>query len=109
MKPILAPFLLLALLLSAACTSSVLMIDTGVMAEDEKVIGPAVGSSQGLMILQAIPVGQNERFAEAYDRALASTGGTRLVDITITESWWSAFFVNGYTYEVKGTAVGKKD
>ena len=93
-------------LLLASCSSTTTYVDTGAVREGESSLGTTTGSSQGLMILQVFPLGQNERFQRAYDQALAQyPGATRLANLVITESWWSAFFVNGYTYKVTGEAI----
>ena len=44
----------------------------------------------------------------AYQQALTTSGGTRLIDITINERWFWAYILNGYSFEVTGTAVRPK-
>lgn len=78
------------------------------MQADEQVVGPAEGSSTGFMLFQFLPLGQNGRFQAAYQEALQTSGGTRLVDVTIWESWFWAYIGNGYTFHVTGTAVKSK-
>jgi hypothetical protein len=96
------------LLAFTACQSAPLTIPTRPVGPNEQVIGPAEGSSTGLMLLEFIPINQNQRFVRAYENALASSGGTRLVDITIQERWFWAYILNGYKFKVTGTAVAEK-
>ena len=97
------------LLLCAACYSSPLTIPTPPLAANERVLGEADGSATGLMLFQVIPINQNERYVNAYHRALEKyPGATRILDPTITEHWFWAYILNGYIFEVKGTAVGPK-
>ena len=60
------------------------------------------------MLLQFIPINQNDRFVNAYREALAQSGGMRLVDVTIEERWFWAWALNGYIFHVKGTGVIEK-
>ncbi len=96
------------LLISAACSSTPVRFDTAPLAANEEVIGPAEGSSTGIMLFQFIPLGQNDRFAKAYAQALEVSGATRLVDVTIQERWFWAWVLNGYSFRVTGTAVRPK-
>jgi hypothetical protein len=72
----------------------------------ETVLGEVEGSSTGIMLFQFIPIGQNPRFQVAYDRAMAQApGATRLADVTISENWFWAYILNGYSTTIRGTAV----
>lgn len=92
----------------AACVSTRVRIDSRPLAGDEEVVGAASGSAVGFMLFQFIPIGQNDRFQEAYERAILDSGGERLVDMQIWESWFWAWIGNGYVFHVEGTAVRKK-
>jgi len=97
------------LLATAGCRSTPLTIPTAPVAANEKILGPAQGNKAGAMLLQFIPIGQNDRFNEAYQRALLSVpGATRLVDPKIEETWLFFYFLNVYDFKVSGTAVGPK-
>lgn len=73
--------------------------------KDYQVLGQGTGKATGIMLFQFIPINQNERFRTAYDRAVASKGGTRLLDPKIEESWFWAYLLNGYVTTVSGTVV----
>ena len=98
----------LLLLTVTACNSVPLSIPTGPIGPNEKKMGVGEGTARGLMIMGFIPVNQNERFVEAYQNALAQSGGSRLTDITVSESWFWAWVLNGYTFKVQGTGVAPK-
>lgn len=98
----------LLLLATTACHSTQVRIPTAPIGPNEKSLGPTEGHSTGFMILQVIPVKQNERFVEAYNQAVAKAGGNRLTDVTISERWWWGYVLNGYNFKVQGTAVGNR-
>ncbi|UCE63412.1 MAG: hypothetical protein JSU59_11205 [Nitrospirota bacterium] len=100
---------LMMCLLVVGCTSTPAQIQTAPMGSNEKALGEASGSSTGVMLLWFIPIGQNDRFHDAYDEAIqVHPGTTRLVNPTITEQWFWALILGGFTTEVSGTAVGPK-
>ena len=101
-------FLFFAILIFTACHSAPLQIPTQPPGPDEEVLGMASGSSTGIMLFQFIPIKQNDRFKEAYNQALQNSGGTRLVNPTIKERWFWAWVLNGYIFNISGTAVKKK-
>ena len=78
------------------------------LGPNEQRPGTGEGSSTGVMLFQFIPINQNDRFVDSYRQALAQRGGTRLVDVTITERWFWAWVLNGYIFHVKGTGVTDK-
>ena len=91
-----------------ACQSVPLTIPSAPVGPNEQRLGTGEGSSTGIMLLQFIPINQNDRFVKAYRQALAQSGGTRLVDVTIEERWFWAWILNGYIFHVKGTGVVEK-
>lgn len=98
--------LVLIVLAAAGCSGTPLKIPSSPLQPNEEVIGPAAGDATGVMLLQFIPIGQNDRFGDAYSRALVSVpGATRIVDITIREDWWWAYIMNGYHFYLEGKAV----
>lgn len=70
-----------------------------------EVLGEGEGSATGIMLFQFIPIGQNERFEDAYHRAVASRGGDALLDPVIEEQWFWAYILNGYTTTVRGKVI----
>lgn len=95
--------------LFAACHSAPLTIKTDPIGPNEKSLGEVEGKSTGLMLFQVIPLGQNTRFDHAYAAALQQRpGATRIVNPVVSESWFWAWVLNGYTFSVRGTAVGPK-
>lgn len=99
----------LLVLTMTACHSAPLMIQSPPLGPNEQRLGTGEGSSTGIMLFQFIPINQNDRFVKAYQEALAQSGGTRLVDVTITERWFWAWLLNGYIFHVKGTGVTEKN
>jgi len=73
--------------------------------KDYTVLGEGEGSSVGIMLFTFIPIKQNQRFQNAYDEAVKSKGGDRLMNPTIEERWFWAYVLNGYIFKVKGTVV----
>ena len=57
------------------------------------------------MLFNLIPIGQNSRFERAYEEAVKSKGGDRLVDPVITEKWFWGVILNGYITSISGTVV----
>ncbi len=96
------------ILILTACHSVPLSIPSGPIGPNEKKMGVGEGTARGIMVLGFIPINQNERFVEAYNNALAQSGGARLTDITVSESWFWAYVLNGYTFKVQGTGVAPK-
>jgi hypothetical protein len=73
-----------------------------------QVLGEGEGRAVGIMLFNFIPIGQNDRFQRAYDCAVASKGGDKLLDPVISERWFWAYILNGYKTTVKGTVVKEK-
>ena len=69
------------------------------------VVGEGEGSAVGIMLFNFIPINQNDRFQKAYDEAVQSKGGDRLINPVIEEKWFWAYLLNGYIFKVKGTVV----
>jgi hypothetical protein len=102
-------FLAGALLACVGCMSAPLTIKTPPVATNEKVLGEVTGTATGVMVLEFVPVNQNQRFTLAYNEAIAKApGATRIVNPTITERWYFCVLFNLYKFELKGTAVGPK-
>jgi hypothetical protein len=90
------------------CASAPMRVPTPnslVPDKDYQILGEGEGEATGIMLFQVIPIGQNDRFELAYERAVKSKGGDRLIDPVITEKWFWAWILNGYTTKVKGTVV----
>jgi hypothetical protein len=99
---------ILLLIASVACRSTVVQIPTPPIGPNEKSLGQTWGDSVGMLLLGCIPIGQNDRFVDAYNEAVQKAGATRLTDVTISERWWWGWILNGYVFKVQGTAVAKK-
>lgn len=100
--------LAICLLLMTACVSTPLKFPTAPIGPNEKELGRTEATSTGIMLFGFIPINQNTRFEDAIKEAAAKAGGTRLVDVTISEQWFWAFVLDGFIFKVEGTAVGNK-
>ena len=90
------------------CASDPLKISTlqnKISDKDYQVLGPAEGGAAGIMLFNLIPIGQNSRFERAYEEAVKSKGGDRLIDPVITEQWFWGVVLNGYITRISGTVV----
>lgn len=99
-------FLLCSILiiLVSGCASVPLEVpNISKMEYDE--LGEGVGTSTGIMLFQFIPIGQNNRFERAYQAAIDSKGGDQLLNPVVSERWFWAYILNGYTTTVKGTVI----
>ena len=73
-----------------------------------EVLGPASARGRGFMILNIIPVGQNNKIEHAVEKAIQSKGGDEMIDISVQESWFWAYVLNSYAVDVEGTILKKK-
>ena len=90
------------------CSSVPLKIQNNAGITDPQayeILGEGTGSARGIMLLNIIPIGQNSRFKDAYQNAIESKGGDELIDIEMTERWFWAYILNGYTTTIKGTVI----
>jgi hypothetical protein len=76
--------------------------------EKYDVLGEGEGSSVGIMLFNVIPIGQNDRFENAYKDAISSKNGDALINPVISERWFWAYVLNGYITTVKGTVIKYK-
>ena len=97
----------LFMIISFGCASTPLKFH-GLDPGNYEVLGEGQGTATGIMLLQFIPIGQNTRFMQAYQAAVHSKGGDALIDIEISERWFWAYILNGYSTTVKGTVVRRK-
>jgi hypothetical protein len=72
------------------------------------VLGPATGRGRGFMVLNLIPVNQNNKIERAVEAAIKSKGGDELIDISVQESWFWAYVLNSYAVDITGTVIKKK-
>ncbi len=99
---------LLVVLFAFGCSSVPLRISTMqdmTLNKDYEILGDGEGEATGVMLFGLIPIGQNERFERAYKAAVESKGGDRLLNPIITEKWFWAYILNGYSTKVTGTVV----
>lgn len=94
-------------LLASACHSVPLHVPE-IENRDYEVLGRSEGTATGIMLFQFIPIGQNERFQNAYRSAVESKGGDALLEPVIEERWFWAWVLNGYTTTVTGTVIRYK-
>lgn len=73
-----------------------------------EVLGPATAQGRGFMIMNVIPVNQNNKIERAVEKAIQSKGGDELIDITVQETWFWAYVLNSYAVKVDGTVIKKK-
>jgi hypothetical protein len=71
-------------------------------------LGEGMGRATGLMLFGCIPINQNERFERAYNYAIKSKGGDKLLNPAISERWWYGVVINGYITTISGTVVKEK-
>ena len=76
--------------------------------ERYEALGYAEADAGGLMIMNVIPIRQNDKIERAISAAVSSKGGDELVDITVQERWFWAYVLNGYRVTVKGMVVKRK-
>lgn len=94
-------------LLAIGCVSQPLRIPT-VTKTSYDTLGEGKGNATGIMLFNIIPIGQNERFVNAYEAAVKSKSGDALIDPVIKESWFWGYILNGYKTEVTGTVIKYK-
>ncbi len=95
----------LACLILAGCTTTPLRIPSESIRHDEISLGAVDGSASSIVLFGFIPLGENDRFADAYQRALAQRPADRLIDISMYESSWWAYIVSGHVVHVTATAI----
>ena len=107
MKKIVFALILSSLLISGCSSVPVNMGTSSSQIEgvDYKVLGEGEGTSTGIMLFNIIPIGQNDRFKSAYEEAILSKGGDRLINPVIEERWFWGYILNGYSFTVKGTVI----
>jgi hypothetical protein len=100
---------LLVLLPFAACVGNTYSIPTPAYdAAKYEVVGDASTTKTGIMLLQLIPIGQNDKIERAMQLLMQEKGGDALTDVTIRESWFWAYVLNGYSVKVEAKVLKKK-
>jgi hypothetical protein len=103
-----AILMVLIICFAFGCASNPLKISTlqnKTPDKDFKIMGQGEGGAVGIMLFNLIPIGQNDRFERAYEEAVKSKGGDRLIDPVIKETWFWGMILNGYITEISGTVV----
>ena len=73
-----------------------------------EVLGESEASAVGIHLFQIFPIKLNDKFGRAVDAAIAKRGGDALVDVSVQESWFWAYVLNGYKTNVRGTVVKRR-
>jgi len=107
MKKAIIVALLVVSMISIGCHSVPVRMGAKPGMEYE-VVGEGYGKAGGFLLSDFLPLGHNDRFANAYDRACRDGGGDDLINIEIRENWFWAYFGNGYTIRIKGDAIRYK-
>lgn len=68
-------------------------------------VGPAHGSGCGLLFLDLIPLGVNERVGRAYAEALRTAHAEAITGTTIEDSWYFVVIGTLLCTDVDGRAV----
>ncbi len=97
--------ILLTVITVSGCASVPLEIPTPAPDQKYEVLGEGYGQATGIMLFNMIPIMQNQRLVRAYNAAVQSKGGDRLINPTIKERWFWAYIMNGYITSVSGTVV----
>jgi len=75
-------------------------------SQEYDVLGEGTGTAVGIMLFNFIPIKQNTRFQRAYQAAVDSRQGDQLLSpVVVTEKWFWAYILNGYTTTVRGTVI----
>jgi len=97
------------LILSGGCASVPVQMTSPAMDSSKyEVLGEGIGRATGFMLFGLIPIKQNYRFEMAYNEAINSKGGTKLLNPVISERWFWAYVLNGYITTIKGNVVKEK-
>jgi len=99
---------LLLCLTTVACQSTPLHFPGDPIGPNEKSLGPSEATSVGINLFHFIPIKLNTRFENAMHEAAAKAGGTRMADVTISETYIPGYVFSGFIFKVQGTAVGNK-
>jgi len=67
--------------------------------------GPAEGSACGLLLLNVLPLGVNDRAARAYAEAVNATNAAALTDTSIEDRWYFILVGTLLCSDIKGRAV----
>jgi hypothetical protein len=103
------PLALLVLLPFAACVGNTYSVPTPAYdAAKYDVVGDAATTKTGIMLLQLIPIGQNNKIERAMQLLMKEKGGDALTDVKIRESWFWAYVLNGYSVKIEAKVLKKK-
>ncbi len=108
MKKILMLTVVFGLLLMIGCASKTLNVRTppADFSTSCQVLKDVEGTGWGLLFWGVIPIGSNDRFDNAYQEALASVGGTHLIDVKVIDHWYYLPYVGMlFGVRIEGTAI----
>jgi hypothetical protein len=95
--------------ITTGCTGSAyMMASVEVDGSRYEVVGPGEMDATGLQVLGVIPIQNTNKIERAAQRILDDNQGDELINISITESWWWGYVLNGYKVHIEGTVLRKK-
>ena len=90
------------------CSSAPLKMPTPAPGQKYKELGKGTGNAVGFMCLGLIPLGQNDRFVNAYDQAVQSKSGDDLINPVIQEKWFWTPIGDGFSTTISGDVIKKQ-
>lgn len=79
--------------------------DVDLDSSQYEVLGEGEAEATGVMLFNIIPIGNNDKIERAIESLRREWNGDEVVDVTVQESWFWAYVLNGYSVEVSGTVV----
>ena len=100
--------ILIPVILSGCSGQSYTFADIEVDPERYEILGQGEETATGIMLLHFIPISHNNKIKRAIEKIKNDKHGDELIKITIKESWFWAYILNGYKVQVSGTVIKKK-
>jgi len=99
---------LAVVVLGTGCAGIAAQMPSPVDLDKYETLGEGVGSATGIMLFGVIPINQNQRFWNAYNAAVNSRRGEKLLNPVISERWFYGVVLYGFVTTVSGTVVREK-
>ena len=103
-----ASLIIIALLITGCSGQSYTFADVEVDPERYEIIGQGEESATGVMLFQVIPISHNNKIKRAIEKIKKDNNGDDLIKITVKESWFWAYILNGYKVHISGTVIKKR-